>query len=308
MASTVQAFKAAIPKTNRSIWSRWWHSPLPYVLPTVFYLLALTIYPLLYSLYLSFQTYTPQTNVFAFAGLANYRELLTDPVFRASFINTLIFTGVVTISEIIFGLALALFFERDFVGKALLRTALIIPMLSTPMVVGLMWRFLLNADWGVINWLFSFVGIGPINWVGLSPWSLISLMLVDIWQWTPFAFLMLYAGLQALPHEPFEAAKVDGASAWQRFRYITLPLLRPLIAILLILRSVDAFRSFDTVFALTYGGPGTNSYLLSFYAYLTGFSFLRMGYASAIAYVMVIFVIIATTWMLRVVRRMGDEL
>lgn len=299
--------KSTNQRAGQSAWARWGHSPLPYVLPTVLYLLALTIYPLFYSLYLSLQDYTPQTNSFTFAGLANYGELVADPIFRASFRNTLLFTVVVTICEVVLGLALALFFERDFIGKALIRTALIIPMLSTPMVVGLMWRFLLNADWGVINWLFSFVGVGPINWVGQSPWSLISLMLVDIWQWTPFAFLMLYAGLQALPHEPFEAAKVDGANAWQRLRYITLPLLRPLIAILVIFRSVDAFRSFDTVFTLTYGGPGTNSYLLSFYAYLTGFSFLRMGYASAMAYVMVIFVIIATTLMLRVVHRMGGE-
>jgi multiple sugar transport system permease protein len=307
VTSTPQAGKPVAKPSPKISWARWIHSPLPYVLPTVLYLLALAIYPLLYSLYLSFQDYTAQTNTFVFAGLANYRELLTDPIFRASFAHTLVFTVVVTLCEVFLGLALALFFERDFIGKALMRTALIIPMLSTPMVVGLMWRFLLNADWGVINWLFGFVGIGPINWVGQSPWSLISLMLVDIWQWTPFAFLMLYAGLQALPHEPFEAAKVDGANAWQRLRYITLPLLRPLIAILLIFRSVDAFRSFDTVFTLTYGGPGTNSYLLSFYAYLVGFSFLRMGYASAIAYVMVIFVIIATTLMVRLLHRMGGN-
>ena len=287
---------------------RWGHSPWPYVLPTVLYLLVLTVYPLLYSLYLSFQNYTPQTNTFSFVGLANYRELVTDPVFLASFRNTLIFTCAVTMAEVLLGLLIALFFERDFVGKALIRTALLIPMLSTPMVVGLMWRFLLNADWGVINWLLHFIGIGPINWVGQSPWALISLMLVDIWQWTGFAFLMLYAGLQTLPEEIFEAAKVDGASAWQRLLYIKLPLLRPLIIILTIFRSVDAFRSFDTVFALTYGGPGTSSYLLSFYAYLTGFSFLRMGYASALAYIMVIFVIVATTLMFRVFRHMGSEL
>ncbi|MFN8486297.1 MAG: sugar ABC transporter permease [Caldilineaceae bacterium] len=286
----------------------WGHSPLPYVLPTVLYLLALTVYPLFYSLYLSFQNYTPQTNAFHFVGLANYLELVTDPLFLASFRNTLLFTLVVTLVELLLGLLIALFFERDFFGKAFLRTALIIPMLSTPMVVGLIWRFLLNADWGVMNWLLHFVGIGPINWVGQSPWALISLMLVDIWQWTGFAFLMLYAGLQTLPEEIFEAAKVDGANAWQRFWDIKLPLLRPLIIILTIFRSVDAFRSFDTVFALTYGGPGNSSYLLSFYAYLAGFSFLRMGYASAIAYVMVIFVIVATTLMFRVLHRMGSEL
>lgn len=303
MASTQHAGKPA----RAPVW-HWGHSPLPYILPTVLYLLALTVYPLFYSLYLAFQTYTTQTNSFHFVGFANFVELATDPVFLASFRNTLIFTVAVTVAEVLLGLLIALFFERDFIGKALLRTALIIPMLSTPMVVGLMWRFLLNADWGVLNWLLHFVGIGPINWVGQSPWSLISLMLVDIWQWTGFAFLMLYAGLQTLPEELFEAAKVDGANAWQRFFYIKLPLLRALLIILTIFRSVDAFRSFDTVFALTYGGPGTNSYLLSFYAYLTGFSFLRMGYASAIAYVMVIFVIIATTIMFRVLRRMGSEL
>ena len=304
MVSTQQVIKP-IAKTPKL---RWGHSPVLYVLPTVLYLLVLTVYPLFYSLYLSFQNYTPKTNTFRFVGLANYLELVSDPLFLASFRNTLLFTLAVTLAEVVLGLLIALFFERDFIGKAFLRTALLIPMLSTPMVVGLMWRFLLNADWGVINWLLHFVGIGPINWVGQSPWSLISLMLVDIWQWTGFAFLMLYAGLQTLPEEIFEAAKVDGANAWQRFLDIKLPLLRPLIIILTIFRSVDAFRSFDTVFALTYGGPGSSSYLLSFYAYLTGFSFLRMGYASAIAYVMVIFVIVATTLMFRVLRRMGSEL
>lgn len=303
MASTQHVGKTAGARLRH-----WGHGPALYVLPAVLYLLALTVYPLLYSLYLAFQTYITQTNSFQFVGVANFVELATDPIFLASFRNTLLFTVAVTVAEVVLGLLIALFFERDFLGKALLRTALIIPMLSTPMVVGLMWRFLLNADWGIINWLLHFVGVGPINWVGQSPWSLISLMLVDIWQWTGFAFLMLYAGLQTLPEELFEAAKVDGANAWQRFTHITLPLLRPLLIILTIFRSVDAFRSFDTVFALTYGGPGTSSYLLSFYAYLAGFSFLRMGYASAMAYVMVIFVIVATTLMFRALRRMGSEL
>ena len=299
--------KRATP-TQKLSWSRLSHGPLPYLVPAVLYLVALTIYPLIYSLYLSFQNYTPRTQSFNFVGLGNYLELLGDSVFWASFWNTVIFTIAVTCIELLLGMAVALFFERDFIGKDVIRTALIVPMLSTPMVVGLMWRFLLNADWGIINWLLHFVGVPPINWVGQSPWSLISLILVDVWQWTPFAFLMLYAGLQALPHDLFEAATVDGASAWQKFRYITLPLLQPLIIILLIFRSVDAFRSFDTVFALTYGGPGTSSYTLSFYAYLAGFSFLRVGYASAIAYVMVILVILATTAMFRVLRQMGSDL
>lgn len=299
--------KTVTPRQKLS-WSRLSHGPLPYMVPAVLYLFALTIFPLLYSLYLSFQNFTPRTNSFNFVGLANYGELLGDPIFWASFWNTVIFTITVTCVELLLGMAMALFFDRDFIGKDVIRTALIVPMLSTPMVVGLMWRFLLNADWGIINWLLHFVGVRPINWVGQSPWSLISLMLVDVWQWTPFAFLMLYAGLQALPHDLFEAATVDGASPWQKFRYITLPLLQPLIIILLIFRSVDAFRSFDTVFALTFGGPGTSSYTLSFYAYLAGFSFLRVGYASAIAYVMVILVILATTTLFWVLRHRGSEL
>jgi multiple sugar transport system permease protein len=302
------AIEKTVTPRQHSSWTRLSHGPLPYMVPAVLYLFALTIFPLLYSLYLSFQNFTPRTNSFNFVGLANYGELLGDPIFWASFWNTIIFTVVVTCIELLLGMAMALFFDRDFIGKDVIRTALIVPMLSTPMVVGLMWRFLLNADWGIINWLLHFVGVKPINWVGLSPWSLISLMLVDVWQWTPFAFLMLYAGLQALPHDLFEAATVDGASPWQKFRYITLPLLQPLIIILLIFRSVDAFRSFDTVFALTFGGPGTSSYTLSFYAYLAGFSFLRIGYASAIAYVMVILVILATTTLFRVLRQMGSEL
>jgi multiple sugar transport system permease protein len=284
------------------------HGPLPYLLPAVLYLFALTIFPLIYSLYLSFQRYTPRTASLSSIGLANFAELLSDPIFLVSLRNTLVFTIAVTCVELLLGLMVALFFDRDFVGKDLARTALIIPMLTTPMVVGLMWRFLLNADWGIVNWLLHFVGIEPINWVGKSPWSLISLMVVDIWQWTPFAFLMLYAGLQAVPHDLFEAATVDGATEWQKFRYVTLPLLKPLIAIVVIFRGVDAFRTFDTVFTLTYGGPGTGSYTLSFYAYLTGFSFLRVGYASAIAWVMVILVIVAVMTLISMLRRRGSRL
>jgi ABC-type sugar transport system permease subunit len=160
--------KTVTPRQKLS-WSRLSHGPLPYMVPAVLYLFALTIFPLLYSLYLSFQNFTPRTNSFNFVGLANYGELLGDPIFWASFWNTIIFTVVVTCIELLLGMAMALFFDRDFIGKDVIRTALIVPMLSTPMVVGLMWRFLLNADWGIINWLLHFVGVKPINWVGLSP-------------------------------------------------------------------------------------------------------------------------------------------
>jgi len=273
------------------------------VLPAVIYLLVMSVYPLISSFYLSLNTYEMATRTFRFVGLENYLELARDPEFLVALRNSILFTVVGVSVELVLGLALALFVNRNLPLKGLVRTLLILPMMATPMVVALMWRFLLHADIGMVNFLLRQVGIRPVNWVGAAPTSLISLIVVDIWQWTPFMFLLLYAGLQALPVEVLEAARVDGAGFWSGLRMVILPLLGPIISVAILFRGIDAFRSFDTVFALTFGGPGRESALLSFLAYLDGFNFSRLGYASAIAYVMVAVIIIFTNAYRRVVFR-----
>jgi multiple sugar transport system permease protein len=179
-------------------------------------------------------------------------------------------------------------------------------MMMTPVAVGLMWRFMLSADFGTINYFITLFQGTPINWVGEADTALLSVILVDVWQWTPFCFLLLYAGLQAIPDEILEAAVVDGANYWQLLGRIITPILRPIILLTLLFRVIDSFKVFDIVYALTFGGPGHSSSTLSFYIFQNGLMFSRPGYASAMSYVLVIVVILLTTLFIRVLRR-GQE-
>ena len=199
------------------------------------------------------------------------------------------------------GTALALFFNLRLRGAWFVRGVLILPMLLTPVVVGLMWRALLNPDWGVVNWLLGLFGLPQPLWTGDPSVALGTLIVVDSWQWTPFVMVIVFARLQALPQDVFEASAVDGANRRQTLLRITLPLLAPAIAFAAIFRAIDAFRAFDVVFGLTYGGPGRLTTTLSFYTWENGFSFQQYGYASALAYVMVIVATIAMSLLVRFV-------
>jgi multiple sugar transport system permease protein len=227
--------------------------------------------------------------------LRNFTDLFQDPDFYTTWWNTVIFTISTVSIEIVLGLGLALLFSIDFFGKRLFRTLIITPMMITPLVIGLMWRLILNPDSGILNYWLGLVGIGPINFTGDPSWALATIIGVDIWQWTPFTFLIFLAGIQALPEEVFEAAAVDGATRLLAFRYITLPMLGRAFTVALLFRGIDAFRSFDLVYGLTFGGPGRDSATLGFYAFENAFNDSRFGYASALVYVMVIVIIVATS-------------
>jgi len=272
---------------------------LLFLLPTVAYLFCLSIFPLLYSLYLAFQEYHATANSYSFVGFRNFTDLVQDPDFFTSFWNTVIFTVVTVSIEMVLGLGLALLFSIDFAGKRLFRTLIIAPMMITPMVIGLMWRMILNPDSGILNYFLGFFGMGPFDFTGDPATALPAIIGVDIWQWTPFTFLIFLAGLQALPEEVFEAAAVDGANRLQIFRHITLPLLGRAFTVAVLFRGIDAFRSFDLVYGLTYGGPGRDSSTLSFYAFQNAFTYSRFGYSSAMIYIMVIVIIVATTLFFR---------
>jgi len=265
------------------------------VAPAALYLLVFSLFPLVYSLGISFFDWSQTTSTFTFIGLDNYARLAADPVFWQAAVNTAILVVAAVAIQVILGTALALFFDLHLRGSWFVRGVLILPMLLTPVVVGLMWRALLNPDWGMVNWVLGQLGLPEPLWLADPKLALITLVLVDSWQWTPFIMVIVFARLQALPRDVFEASAVDGAGRVATLRHVTLPLLAPAIVFAAVFRSIDAFRSFDVVFGLTYGGPGRLTTTLSFYAWETGFSFTRYGYASAIAYVMVVIATVAFT-------------
>ncbi len=275
--------------------------------PAVAYLIVFSVFPLLYSLRISFTDQGAAQDAAQWIGLENYARLLSDPFFWNAATNTAAMVGAAVTIQVVLGTALAVFFNLNLRGSWLVRGILILPMLLTPIVVGVMWRALFNPDWGIINWALEEVGIDAPNWLGSTEWAIRTLILVDVWQWTPFVFLIVFARLQALSPEVFEAAQVDGAGAIAMLRRITLPLLWPAIAFAAIFRAIDAFRSFDLVYGLSYGGPARSTTTLSFLAFQNGFQFQNYGYAAATAYVMVIILMVATTVLLRYVRLRGAD-
>jgi multiple sugar transport system permease protein len=285
----------AIPTiTSRSVeggvqrrdWIRW-----AFLLPTVLLLFVITIYPMLNSLWNSlhyFNLFTPDDK--RFVGLGNYVDLLrNDPTFWVVMRITFIYTFGVVAIQFIAGLGMALLLDRAMRGISLIRTLIIIPILISPVVVGLTWRYMYEP-WGVLNYALGKFGIAPIEWVSSPGYALISIMIVDIWQWTPFVVLVLLAGLQSIPREVVEAAALDGLKFRQYFTRILWPLLRPVALIVLLIRMMDALKVFDTVYMLTRGGPGTSTYVASMYNYVLFFGNYQVGYAAAMSYIILIIV------------------
>lgn len=258
--------------------------------PMLALFLAVVGYPLVSSFYLSLTDYeiTNRTSIH-FAGLHQYRSALSDVGFWGAFEHTAIFVCIAVSVELVLGLALALALQRQRRARDLTRGLLIAPMFITPIAVGLIFRFLLNSQLGAVPALLGHVGIS-VSFFG-SGTALVSLALIDAWQWTPFMLLMLLAGLESLPTTPFEAARVDGASAWYTFRRVTLPMLRPVIAVAVLIRALDALKVFEYVYAITRGGPGTSTQTLQYYVYETGIQYFRLGGASAMGYVVLVVVL-----------------
>jgi multiple sugar transport system permease protein len=261
------------------------HFHVWFLAPVVVFLLLLTFIPTLYLFYLSLSRWDVMTRSPAFIGLTNYLHIMRDPVFWASLQRTLVFVFSAVTIQLVLGFAIALLVNRPHIrGIGIMRTLIILPMSITPIVVGLMWRILYNPSFGLINSTLASLGIAGPEWLGSRDTALLSVILVDVWQWTPFMFLMMTAGLQSLPIEPFEAARVDGASGLQTFQLITLPMMKPIILIALLFRIIDGFKvsTFDPIFIMTKGGPGSITQTLNIYAFLTGFEWFNLGYASAI--------------------------
>lgn len=258
------------------------------IAPSLGLLLAVAAFPLVFLVGMStfrIELTNPLRN--AWVGLENYRRMLGDPRFWQAVRITSIYTVSTVVLQVGLGLALALAFFRTFRGQALLRVSVLLPMILAPVVVGLTWRTLvLTPEYGILDYMAMLVGVGSQRWLSDPTLALVSVIAIHTWQWTPFAFLVFLASLYALPPEPFEAAMIDRANAWQRFRYLTLPMLRPAIFVVVVLRTMVALRAFAAIFAATGGGPGTATEILNLYAYRVSFNSLSLGYGAALTTVL----------------------
>ena len=284
-----------------------------FLAPTLILLLLIAIFPLFWSLYLSFTQYSVIKDADTgptWVGLANYAKLLTDKNIWARFTTTAAFVVPAVAIELALGFALALLLNRSFYGRGVVMTLLLIPMMLSPVVVALFWRFMLRADTGVVNWFIrdllplSEKGVFWLTDLKVAVWSVV---LVDVWMWTPFMMLITLAGLSAVPKYLYEAADVDRASTWFKFRHITLPIIGPLVLIGLLFRLIDTYRVFDTVYALTGGGPGRATQVLSVYIYQVAFRDFNTGLGSALGYIMLVVIIALANLLIRLLNGLKAE-
>lgn len=234
--------------------------------------------------------------------LQNFTDVLADRRFYNGIRNTLIFTGVAVPVQLVLGMAIAVLFNRELPAKGLIRTVILLPMVATPVAIALIWSLMFDPSLGVLNWFLESLGLSRSLWVADARLALPSLIMVDVWQWTPMVALILIAALQGVPSEHYEAARIDGAGGWQVFWHITLPAVRGAVVVALILRAVDALKTFDIIYVITGGGPGTATETLNVYAFRSGFEFFRAGYAASLL-IFLMFLVLGIAILLNLARR-----
>jgi multiple sugar transport system permease protein len=290
------------PKRDPDRWTR-----RAFLLPPVAVILLLSVFPLVFSLGLT----VTNANLFRreplqFVGLANWSRLATDGALVQTLVNTAIFVAGAVSLEYVLGLGLAVLLNRGVRGERALRLFFLLPMMVSPIAVGfIIGRMMLGEAFGPVNGLLKLVGLAPIPWLGSEWMARLTLVLVDAWQWTPFMMLLLLAGLQSLPDEPLEAARVDGASEWQVFRHVVFPLLLPVSVTALLLRAVEAFKVVDIIRVVTGGGPGRATESATVYAYDLGVKQGDLAYASTAAYALLVVVVAVSTLLLSLARRVS---
>ncbi|MFB5678343.1 carbohydrate ABC transporter permease [Paenibacillus terreus] len=280
---------------------------VPYIMPAMLILGILTIVPTVFLYGLSFTNYELGYPDFKFVGLDNFVRLFSgqDAEFWYSMRISIIFMLIVTIAELVLGFGLAVLLDREFSFKSVVFACLIVPIAMTPSITGQIWKLMLNAENGVVNYLLQFIGL-KVVWLS-ADYAYLSTILVDIWQNTPFVALIIYAGMRSLPTEPYEAAAIDGAKRIQIFRYITLPLLTPVILLAVVFRAIDSLKTFDIPYSLTQGGPGSATEFLSLHIYRLGFAQTGWIGKSAAVSVVLLILITAISWVLIRAYRKGVE-
>ncbi|MQW68164.1 ABC transporter permease subunit [Sinorhizobium medicae] len=270
------------------------------IVPAMLVILVFALLPLAYALDVSFRfADLTRGRIGDFVGLDNYRAVLHDRAFWSSVGVTLKFTLTAVTLEMVLGIAIAFLIHGATAGKGIIRSLMILPLATSAAVTGLFWRYLYDTQFGLINHFLGLVGLPEPNWLGDYTIALWSVILFDVWQWTPFVALIALAGLQALPKEPFEAAELDGASTFRVLRTPTFPMLKPVLFLVLVLRTIDSVRLYDAVAVLTRGGPGTVTETMTFYLYRTGLKLFRMDYASTMAIFFLYAMLVASLFALR---------
>ena len=266
--------------------SRWIDKRIRYVfvMPALIFVVVMMAFPILYTLRLSFTQWSMSaTRPPVWIALANYTSLLfNDPRFWGAVGRTFAFTAIAVLLEAILGVSIALILNRETRGQNFIKTLFLLPMIATPVAVGMVWLLMYEPSIGIINYLLGFIGLPQGLWLASPQQALVSLIIVDVWQWTPMITLIVLAGLASLSREPFEAAIVDGASRLQTIRHITLPLIQPTVVAAVILRTIDAFKTYDIIYTMTQGGPGFATETLNIFSFVLGFQYFQMGKASAL--------------------------
>ena len=304
MVERVTLDRSAQPALRRgAALSEWSDRHFKYLLvaPAMLLILALSIYPLLFSLWVAFVNYDFQIPGHAFVGLKNFRQVVNDPVARSSVGVTAMLTVANVAAEFLLGLALALSMVKVFRGRGLIMSILIVPLFISPVIVGQAWALILQRPFGPTNYILSQL-LGhdvTISWLTQRPWNYIALVVADAWQWTPFMFVILLAGLTAVPPHIYEAAELDGVGPWQTFWHITVPHIAPMMLLAVTFRLLDALKLFDTIFMMTGGGPGTQTYSTSFYLYTIGFTQFHLSNATAGSWMFLVITAILITFLVR---------
>ncbi|GAB1360504.1 sugar ABC transporter permease [Porphyromonadaceae bacterium] len=278
------------------------------MLPSVLFVFVMIIFPLAYNFSISFTEWslssiTPPK----FVGLKNYFDLLKDSRFLLSVVRTMSFSLGALILQVIFGVSFAVFINRKFIGKEFIKTALLLPMVMTPVAVGMIWMLIFEPTIGLANHIFQFLGISPLVWLGDQNTALISLIIVDIWEWSPMIALVTLAGLSALPEEPYESARVDGANSWQILWRITIPMISSTVLIAALLRLIDVLKTFDIIYSTTQGGPGFATETINIFGYLQAFQYFKFGSASAVLVMFFVFIFLCLLVFMKVKQKLVVE-
>lgn len=285
---------AAEPLRPASYW--------PFVVPALVVVGGVIVFPWAFTIWMSLREWKIG-GANSFTGFDNYIRLVTDTRFLDAVWHTVLYTALSVILPLALGLFAAIVFHNRFPLRGLLRGLFVMPMMATPVAIALVWTMMFHPQLGVLNYLLSLVGIPPQLWVFAPSTVIPSLVLVETWQWTPLVMLILLGGLAAIPTEPYESAVIDGAGAWQMFRYITWPLIMPFMMVAAIIRTIDAVKSFDIIYAITQGGPGTASETINLYLYSVAFAYYDVGYGSAIAVVFFVLIVILSLLLLHLRQR-----
>src|SRR4051794_16211519 len=292
------------PGTTAAV-AQQWRPPSywPFVLPALIIVLAVIVFSWIFTGWMSLHEWEVGQPT-KFVGLFNFLRRPNDPRFVEAIGHTLVYTALSVILPLIFGTLAAVVFHQKFPLRGFMRGLYIMPMMATPVAIALVWTMMFHPQLGVLNYLLSLAGIPPQLWV-FDPATVIpSLVLVETWQWTPLVMLIVLGGLAAIPTEPYESALIDGATFWQMFRFITLPLITPFLFIAAMIRMIDAVKSFDIIFAITQGGPGSASETINIYLYSVAFVYYDIGYGSAIALVFFVIIVVLAAVMLYARQRM----